>query len=397
MKILYSLPHPSDRLVEQRAGHMVRASALLENLQKHGHDLIRSEAAVNSRTNATVNIYRKLVRRMLPASAAMRIRDHARIRHGRKYAESLLKLALEYEPDVILETHIAFSLAGKIVSETTGIPLVLDDCSPGREEELQYGVGLPVQALEIHREVTRHARLVVAVNQTMRGLLVADGVRPESILIVENGYDDSLFHPGIDGSNLRTLHGIPETSAVIIFVGSFQPYHKVELLLNAFNKIKDHHDIHLLLVGDGRTLQQCISHAKSIGIQDRVTFSGRIPYHQVPQYIAAGDIAVMPATNDYGNPMKIYEYMALGKAVVAPDQPTIGDLVTHGKDCYLFVPDDVASLGNALRLLALNRQLRTLLGENAAGNALNHSWRRRAETLGTAMMRLIQSECDAGI
>jgi len=389
MKILYSLPHPSDRLAEQRAGHMVRASALLDNLQKQGHTVIRCEAAENSGTKATVGFYRKFVRKILPAPIAMRIRDHARIRHGKNYAEKLVMVAHERKPDVILETHIAFSLAGKIASEVTGIPLVLDDCSPAHEEEQQYGVGLRNDALSIHRMVTNQAGLIVAVNQTMHDLLTSDGVKPEKILILENGIDDSVFHPGIDGSDLRNKHQIPSDEIVIVFVGSFQPYHKVDLLLDAFNRIKNDANVHLLLVGDGRTLQQCAALVKSLRIESQVTFTGRVPYSQVPHYLAAGDIAVMPATNDYGNPMKVYEYMALGKVVVAPDQSTIREIGTHGQDCYLFVPEDISSLAGALRVLVSDQGLRNRLSVAAAKKAVKNSWSQRAEVLEAAISRLI--------
>jgi glycosyltransferase involved in cell wall biosynthesis len=389
MKILYSLPHPADRLVTQRAGHVIRAKALLDALQTLGHDVIRIEAAANSRAAFSVGIYRGLIRKLLPRSIAMRLRDRGRIQHGRRYAERLIEAAHQHRPDLILETHIAFSLAGKIASERTGIPLILDDCSPAWEEEQQYGVGLKEEALQIHKEVTTHASLVVAVNKTMRGHLLNEGLSPEAVITVENGFDDSIFHPGIDGHPYRQKYQIPDDAVVVVFVGSFQPYHRVDLLLEALHVIKEQASTYLLLVGDGTTLPACQAQAARLGLLDRVRFTGRVLYSDVPFHIAAGDIAVMPATNDYGNPMKIYEYMALGKAVVAPNQPTITEIATHEQDAFLFDTEKVSSLAWALNTLVGDGELRGTLSQNGAKRAAGHSWNKRALVLQDAMMRVL--------
>ncbi len=136
MKILYSLPHPADRLGAEGAGHLVRASSLLNALRGLGHEIIQMEAAAAA-PSTSVRAYRGIVKRFIPSRIAMLMRDWGRIQYGRQYGERLVQAASEHRPDVILETHIAFSLAGKIASQRTGIPLVLDDCAPAWEEEQQ--------------------------------------------------------------------------------------------------------------------------------------------------------------------------------------------------------------------------------------------------------------------
>ncbi len=389
MKILYSLPHPFDRLGAQRAGHVIRASALLDALSTLGHEVVRIEAAANSKSAISVGIYRNLVRKLLPQSVAMRLRDSARIQYGKTYAERLIQIALEQKPDLILETHIAFSLAGKIASERLGVPLVLDDCSPAWEEEQMYGVGLKKRVVEIHREVTSHARLVVAVNETMRDHLLRDGLVPQSVITIPNGFDDSIFYPGIDGSRYRQKYQIPEEAIVIVFVGSFQPFHRVDLLLRAFQALKENSLVYLLLVGDGGALPESQALAVHLGLADRVRFTGRVTYPDVPFHIAAGDIAVMPAANDYSNPMKIYEYMAIGKAVVAPNQPTITEIATHGEDLFLFESENVMSLSAALDALVCDTTLRKNLGKSGSKRAMENSWIKRAVVLQDAMHHIL--------
>ncbi len=389
MKILYSLPHPADRLGTQRAGHVIRASAILDALNRLGHEVVRVEAASGSGSAISVGIYRNLVKKLLPRFVAMRLRDSARVQYSKAYAERLIQIALEEKPDLILETHIALSLAGKLASEHLRIPLVLDDCSPAWEEEQMYGVGLKERAITIYREVTSHARLVVAVNETMRGHLLRDGLSPQTVITVPNGFDESIFYPGIDGALYRQRYQIPADAVVIVFVGSFQPYHRVDLLLRAFHEIKEKSNVYLLLVGDGGALAESQTLTAQLGLQDRVRFAGRIAYPEVPFHISAGDIAVMPATNDYGNPMKIYEYMAIGKAVIAPSQPTITEIATHGEDSFLFEPENITSLSAALHTLVCDTALREKLGRSGSRRAMENSWIKRATVFQDAMYRLL--------
>ena len=381
MKVVYSLPHPADRLTSERSGHVVRANAVLDALAEMGHDIIRVEAAAAPSSQVAVSSYRRIIRKLMPRPIAMKMRDAGRVAYGKRFAARLIKEIEESLPDVILETHIAFTLAGRIASETTGIPLILDDVSPAWEEEQQYGVGLKQLARSIHREVTEHASLLVAVNKTIHQYLIEEGLPPAKLVTIENGIDARLFHPNVDGSVRRVEHGLGNDEIVIVFVGSFQPYHRVDLLLEAFAQIETGQPTHLLLVGEGRTTPACKARARELGLTGHVTFTGRIPYDQVASYVAAGDIAIMPATNEYGNPMKVYEYMAMGKAVVAPNQETITDIATHGQDAYLFKPGSVPDMAEALETMCMNPALREELGDRARILAAEHTWQKRAERL----------------
>jgi glycosyltransferase involved in cell wall biosynthesis len=385
MKILYSLPHPADRLGSTGAGHTVRATALLGALESLGHDIVRIEAAAEQRTQTAVGLYRNVVKKLLPRSIAMRMRDTARIAHGRRYAGRLVEVIEKSKPDLILETHIAFSLASRIASQQTGVPYMLDDVAPSWEEEKLYGVGLKQQARDIHREVTSGARLLVAVNQSMRRHLIEDGLPENKIAVVENGIDGNAFHTSVDGRPRRRQYNIADGKIVILFVGSFQPYHRVDLLLHAFAKLDTPVPVHLVLVGEGQKSAEAKALTRQLGLLDRVTFTGAVPYQDVPSYIAAGDITVMPATNEYGNPMKVYEYMAVGRPVVAPDQETITEIITHDKDGYLFMRENVDAMAGALQALVEDKALRERLGREASHLAAQHTWVKRAETLQAAL------------
>lgn len=390
MKILYSLPHPADRLADQGAGHLVRATSLLAALRELGHEIIQMEAA-GSGSAMPVRAYRGLVKKVIPRPISMVMRDWGRIQYGRHYAGRLIQAAAQHRPEVILETHIAFSLAGAIASQQTGVPLALDDCAPAWEEEQQYGVGLKSQALSIHRTVTGRASLLVAVNETLHRLLVEGGAPSEKVITIQNGIDSAFLAPGIDAEARRCALGFAPGDVVIVFVGSFQPYHRIDLLLEAFQQMRDRGQARLLLVGSGQTYDASRALAASLALGEHVTFTGSVPYRDVPSYIAAGDIAVMSATAYYCNPMKMYEYMALGKPVVAPRQANIREIAADGLDSLLFEPDSAPALAEALTTLVAQPGLRQRLGAAGRQRALDQTWHNRAIALQDALSRLVRA------
>lgn len=389
MKILYSLPHPSHRLDTKGAGHTVRANAILGALEALGAEVIRDQAAQEG-SQAAAQTYRQLVKKLIPRPLAMQMRDRARVAFGKQYGERLTAAVQQHQPDVILQTHIAFSLSGQMASAATGVPLVLDDVAPSWEEQQQYGVGSQKLAKETHQTLMAQARLCVAVSGPMRRFLEEDGIAPEKLITVPNGIDERTFNADADGAAIRAQYGFDAKTVVIVFVGSFQPYHRVDLLLKALGLVETERDVRLLLVGEGRTRSEAEATAQRVGVADRVIFTGHVDYQRVPEHVAAGDIAIMPATNTYGNPMKVYEYMAMGKAVLAPNQDTITEIGTHTHDLYTFEPEDIESMAGALKVVIEADGLRGRLGEQAAKTiASEHTWTKRGQTLLAAIERVV--------
>jgi glycosyltransferase involved in cell wall biosynthesis len=151
-----------------------------------------------------------------------------------------------------------------------------------------------------------------------------------------------------------------------------------------------------LLIGDGRNRPQVEALAQELGIAEKVTFTGHVPYDAVAQHTAAGDITVIPATNDYGNPMKLYDYIALGKAVVAPNQSTVTDIVSHGEGALLFEKGNVGEMSAALTKLVEDSGLRERLGTQARELAKGHTWQRRGQILSRALQAMVRSGTDEG-
>lgn len=375
VKIVWSLPVRAECLEGSR-GDLVRARHLVEALRSDGHDVTVVEEAARPGARITVSVFRSLVRRMLPRCPALMLRDLGRLWHGHLHGARVAAMARRREAQMIIETQVSFAPSGAIAATRTGLPLILDDCSPSSEESL-LGSGLPRLAQRVLQRQAHTAVRVVVVSRAVLRLLVSEGVPQQKLHIVPNGVDLASAR----GSNRRASRGHLglDDSCVIGFVGSFQPWHRVDLLVQAFEKLLTRHPVRLLLVGDGPGLAPALALTERLGLSDYVTSLGAIPSSRVLEVIAAFDIGVLPGTNDYGNPMKLLEYAAGGVASVAPDVEPVREALELGAAGLLFSPGDLSGLTRVLATLAGNASLRRSLGERAHRQVVRRCpWKIRA-------------------
>jgi glycosyltransferase involved in cell wall biosynthesis len=166
-------------------------------------------------------------------------------------------------------------------------------------------------------------------------------------------------------------------------VGNIRAYHGVELLVPLARQLhlaKD--NLHFLIVGDetGRDeLKALLAREK---LDNFFSLAGPVPNSEVPNYIAAMDICLLPRFMWYGSPMKIFEYGAMGKAIIAPDLENIREVLRHEETAYLFELDNIAALAQAVQTLVNDPPFRTQLGEAVRQYILaHHTWIRKAEKI----------------
>lgn len=153
---------------------------------------------------------------------------------------------------------------------------------------------------------------------------------------------------------------------VLGFVGWFRKWHGLEELLNAYVKYEmKEKNIHLLLVGDGPAYKDLEVYARQNGILGTgVTFTGPVPRDDIPGYIAAFDLALQPDVTDYASPIKMFEYMAMGKGVIAPDKDNIREIVKNGYNA-LFRAGDWNDMGTIILEYTQSKEKAQELGEQA--------------------------------
>lgn len=294
-------------------------------------------------------------------------RDRARIAAVDAMTAQLGEAQLAAPYDVIYERYSLFGTAGLAVARSHGVPLLLEVNAPLIIER-QRVEPLPLASLAREREeaVFRGADAVLCVSEGVASYVRTHGAATERVQVVPNGVDDSRFHPGVSGDEVRSRYGL-ENALVIGFAGSLKPWHGMDLLLEAFSRVAEPH-WRLLIVGEGPEGDRLKALARELIIADRVVFAGAVHHDIIPAHVAAFDIAVAPyrgASEFYFSPLKLYEYLAAGRAIVASDVGQIASAIRHLENGYLVPPDDAAALAAGLARLAADGALRSKLSSRA--------------------------------
>jgi glycosyltransferase involved in cell wall biosynthesis len=166
------------------------------------------------------------------------------------------------------------------------------------------------------------------------------------------------------------------------FVGSILPHHNVELLIRAFAKLQESKpESRLIIVGDGAQKEQLIRLSTQINIADKVTFTGKIPNDKIIQQLDKMDVCVMPGTNWYGSPVKIFEYGAACKAIIAPNQAPLRDVMVSGEH-GLLTEENEASLIEAMAYMVNNPKSAIAMAENFHKEVMNmYTWEQAAKEI----------------
>ena len=278
------------------------------------------------------------------------------------YNLTIFEQALEYfqqnPVDFIYERYSLFAFAGIKLARELGVPHILEVNAPlAYEQEKMRGLEMKNLALESERRIYRGTDHVFVVSQELKNYVVSCDVPQEQISVLPNGVDPKRFLSAGDGSAVREKYGLTG-KRTIGFVGSLKSWHGTDTLCTAFRDIHEQNsDAHLLIVGDGPERGALENFVQDSGLQDFVTFTGKIPYPEIPEYIAAMDITVapyIPNDNFYFSPIKIFEYFAMGKPVVAGRIGQVENLVVDDENGYMFEPGDTQALAEILTKLVGN-------------------------------------------
>lgn len=300
---------------------------------------------------------------------------------------ALERIIADIQPDVLYERYALFNYAGSIVARKYHLPYLLEVNAPLiQERQSSSGMILTDLAQRIEDQVFRQADYVTAVSAILRDYAIERGVDPARATVIPNGVDLTKFNPtlGNEDDKITNLQALLLPTAllqrtVIGFVGSLKPWHGVDILIQAFARAhRADPRLFLLIVGEGPQLEHLRSETQRQGLSDHIYFCGAVPHHLVPKYIALMNIAVAPyrhQTRFYFSPLKILEYMAMGKPVIATRQGQITELIEHEQNGLLCEAENVESLADALIRLAHDPHLQHRFGKNAAATvAERHSW-----------------------
>lgn len=377
-----TVPVKNSLLGLQRAGHVVDCYRL------NGQSVIRIPDVSSPETveEASLGVTGKSYFRSLEGSFR-RLQRIFRIPYfalfdSYRFYEGCMRVLPRY--DICHEHNGLFSIGTSMACSRLNIPYILTfSADPLMELQL---VGKPLRG--IHKSAAikeaaysyKVADRIICVSQEASHHLIAEWqVPPEKIVVLPNGVDINLFSQNHDPNLIRSAIGWPE-GVVIGFVGGFQHWHGLDLLVESFAAVLDcHPTAKLFLVGDGPARESIETLVKKRNLENSVKFSGLVPQKQVPAYLAVIDIAVLPypklPKDLWFSPLKLYEYMASGKAIVASDSGQISEVIIDGTNGILVEAGSTADLTAAIINLIDDIDKRINLGRNAQRQAKRqHSW-----------------------
>lgn len=289
--------------------------------------------------------------------------------------------SIKIKPDFIYDRYITYNMGGVIAAKFLKIPIFLEVNAPlalERTEQPDEKLCFKRIAFWIERWVCSDATKTIVVSTPLKNYLISIGVNAGKIVVLPNGVNHEKFFPHEKDGNLLLNYGLAKSDIVIGFTGILRAWHGLELLLDSFRAIsQEYENVFLLIVGDGPIRHDLEDSINNFNLKSKVTITGRIPYDKVHEYVNMFDIAVSPKSTFYASPMKVVEYMALGKAVVTPNEENFLDLIDVGKNGMVFNAESEDGLSIVLKKLLENRNLMTELGGNArkkVQDRLNWRW-----------------------
>lgn len=284
--------------------------------------------------------------------------------------------------DLVYERYAFFMIAGAWASARHRVPFVL---------EANEVSGIPHRARAQHmiricaaleRRLLLRCTGILTVSSYLRDCILKNGVAPERVQVVPNAFDMARVARVKRDPGLAAQCGV-EDSLVIGFVGWFDDWDRLDLLIHALARmLPSHPRLKLMLVGDGPVAGRLQGLAATEGVAAAVKFTGAVPRARVLDYASLLDIAVLPHSNEFGSPVVMFEFMGLGIPVVAPRLGPILDVHADGRTALLFEPLNEQQMQAAILALVDSAELRAEVAERALEKLQrDHSWARNARRI----------------
>ncbi|MEE2779234.1 MAG: glycosyltransferase [Myxococcota bacterium] len=294
------------------------------------------------------------------------------------YLPRALAAARAFKPDVIYERGSAYGL-GALLSLRLGIPMlcmVLDE---------HYS---PLS-------LSRASRIIATNPELVPGWARSKAVK------VSWGANAEMFHPELDMAAARAELGVAPEEFVVGYTGSFQAWHGLDVLVEAARHLGDR-PVRFLLVGDGRRREEIEGRIQDAGLTDRFIFTGRVSYEAVPGLLSASDVCVAPfdpalhpLSRRRGfalDPLKVFEYLAMGKPTITIRAGNIEALFTGGEHLSLVTPGDPQELADAIVWTMDHPEEAAAAAELGRERVLaHHTWAAHAAHLATLFGEMRES------
>jgi glycosyltransferase involved in cell wall biosynthesis/O-antigen/teichoic acid export membrane protein len=382
-------------------GAVTHAAGILGGFRRAGYRVgLVTEGPLPSQLERVVDD----VERLRPARPGARFsRDVHGLARNRRVREAAGRLARRLAPAFVYQRHAAYLVAGVDVAHDLGVPLVLEWNAAESWTRARWQRRLPLEGCltlllaPMERHVAARASAVTAVSDEAARMALEASAPAERTRVVPNGVDLAAVDGAVAGAALPA----GGAKATIGWIGSFGPWHGAEVAVRALCELPD--EVEAVLVGEGRERAACERLARELGVAERVRFPGALPHGEALRTLAPCDVLVsphvpIPGQPFFGSPTKLFEYMALGRPIVASRLGQLAEVLEDGRTAVLVEPGDPSALAEGVRrVLARHDRGESLAAGARAEAARAHTWDSRAEAvLGTLDGARGAEDVDAG-
>jgi glycosyltransferase involved in cell wall biosynthesis len=284
---------------------------------------------------------------------------------------TLARVIRRYDIQIIHSHNYEATLAGIAAKWLTGRPLIYTGVNNMADELPSYRFIRPnalarLLGKALDYTVPRGGNVLMVLSDELKTYLQDIGVPAERILVIPPGVDVDFFGGG-DGMRVRERHGLTATTPLVMYTGALESFQRVDYLIQACALAqRSVPDAVTMIVGNipnpgaKDALQRM---ARELGVAERVLFVDSVPLDQLPDYLAAADVAVVPRPSCPGYPIKLLNYMACAKAIVT--FAGSAKAICHGYSGYVAQDHDVEDLARGIALLLTNPSVRAELGRHA--------------------------------
>jgi glycosyltransferase involved in cell wall biosynthesis len=373
-----------------RGGDAIQLMALAEALREHGHEVtcIGAHPVDPYAFDTDGGRARETISRL-----PWWVRDLSELGLGLLAARRILRAGRARPVDLMIHRAGVYDFEAGSLARRLHAPLILYLDSHVEAERSFRGEAYwrRLHAWSM-RTLGQAARVVTAPSRAIAEYFIGLGIPSDKFVICRNGVSQRHLRMGME--MVHTHPPLPGNRPVTIgFVGSLAGWHRVDLLLDAVRRLNasprldagsppsEHEPCRLVIVGRGREFNALKARARSLGVDGFIEWRGAMQHDAAVRAMADFDIAVLPGTLSTGTPMKLAEYAAMARPIVAPDLPNIRDMFAEGTEVVLVAPGDTDALARAIRGLAADPQRARSLGRAAQARMANYTWEATIEPL----------------
>jgi len=239
-------------------------------------------------------------------------------------------------PTFIYERYSLFMFATVWYAKKRKIPMILEVNDSALVERVRHLL-FKSFACKVEQWTFQNATGLVFISGYFQTLAQKNYQNIAPSVVSPNAADMDVFNPkNYPVEEAKLAFGL-SGKIVCGFAGAFHHWHGIDWFVEeAIPELKNHPQLVLFLVGDGPKHQYIYDLAKKHNITEQIIMPGRLEHHEIPKAVAAMDFGIIPDSNDYGSPMKLFEFMAMGKGMLVPDFAPIVEVVTDNCNSWIF-------------------------------------------------------------